>query len=214
MLRHTGPAGRALALVLSIAGLTVLAGCYTVLKHPPTAEVADGGEMARDCYSCHGPAGPASPYDPLHTPGFDYYPDAWYGFYAYPWWWRDYWHDDIYGYGGSPGAGQVVAEDDERRYLWGRGGSYTPPSLPPIFTAPPVAAPGGPGPGAGGTPPPPTESNQQEGRTMKGSGTGTGTGTGAPPPPPAPADDSKKKDEPTIGGRGQSSDGGGRSKKD
>lgn len=213
MLRHTGPAGRALALVLSVAGLTAMAGCYTVLKHPRTAEVVDGGEMARDCYSCHGPAGPASPFDPLYTPGFDYYPDAWYGFYAYPWWWRDYWHDDIYGHGGSPG-GVAGTEDDERRHLWGRGGSYSPPSLPPVYIGPPVAAPGpGPGSGSGGSTPPPAESSQQPGRTMKKSGDDAGS-SAPPPPPPAPADDSKKKDQPSIGGRGQSSDGGDRSKKD
>jgi hypothetical protein len=214
MLRNTGPAGRALTLVLAFAGLSVLAGCYTVLKHPRTAEVVDGGEMARDCYSCHGPAGPASPFDPLYTPGFDYYPDAWYGYYAYPWWWRDYWHDDIYGHGGS-GGGIADIDDDGRRYLWGRGGSYSPPSLPPVYSAPGLAAPGaGPGAGSGGgSAPPPAQSDQQPGRTMKNSDAGTGTGTGTPPPP-APADDSKKKDDPTVGGRGQSSDGGGRSKKD
>ena len=81
---------QSLSVVLAISGLTALAGCYTVMKHPPTAEVADGGEGRRDCYSCHGPGGGALAYDPLHTPGFNYYPDSWYGFYAYPWWWRDY----------------------------------------------------------------------------------------------------------------------------
>jgi len=179
-----------LVVVLAISGLTAIAGCYTVLKHPPTAAVADGGEGQRDCYSCHGPGGGALAYDPLHSPAYDYYPDTWYGYYAYPWWWRDYWQDDIYDHGSNVGSGGQPklwdGDDESRRRLWGRGSEFLPPPLPPINAAPIVDLPRG---TPASTPPPPTDQGgQQSGRSIK---------EGDKPPPPNPVDadkDSRSKD--------------------
>lgn len=112
MFSHRNATGRAALFVVGVAVAAALAGCYTVLKHPGTSMVADGGEGERDCYSCHGPNGVAHAYDPLYSPAFDYYPDTWYGYYAYPWWWRDYWHDDLYGQGGGGGQARDTRDDD------------------------------------------------------------------------------------------------------
>jgi hypothetical protein len=197
---------RTLALIVGVAAYSTLAGCYTVLKHPATAEVVDGGEARRDCYSCHGPGGNALAYDPLYTPGFDYYPDSWYGFYAYPWWYREFWHDDIYDHGSNVGSGGgpgLWDDDPARRRLWGRGSEeYMPPQLPPIIATPPVqAAPGSPA----ATPPPASNGGQQPGRSMKGGDDGgkpiPNPTPGPTPPPtptptPAPTPERERKDEP------------------
>lgn len=184
-----------LCAVLAISGLTALAGCYTVLKHPPTAEVADGGEGQRDCYSCHGPGGGALAYDPLHTPGYDYYSDNWYGFYAYPWWWRDYWQDDIYAHGSTVGSGgqpKLWDDDDEsRRRLWGRGSEFLPPSLPPIYGAPTSDLPRG---VPTSSQPPPPSGGKEEGRTAKdGARTAPPTPVAPPAPPQSPPPTSERK---------------------
>jgi hypothetical protein len=165
----------ALFLVLATAGTAALGGCYTVLKHPPTAEVADGGENRRDCYDCHGGEGPAFAYDPMAVHGFDYLADNWYPWYAYPWWYRDYWYWDRYEHAGDnyPGYGdeevQVPDLDEGRRHLWGRGVGYAPPSVPPLVGAPPP-----PGSGGGGTNPS-GKKEEENGRTMK-----TGSTEGQP----------------------------------
>jgi hypothetical protein len=186
------PRNSAFLLVVAISVSSALAGCYTVLKHPPTADLygdtAVGHEDRRDCFDCHSADGPAFAYDPLAAVGFDYFNDYWYPFYAYPWWYRDYWYYDRFdnaggGSGGSGGGGGAAGTDDSRRHLWGRGTNYGPPSLPPIYIAP--SAPAAPtGPASGGAPGQP-ETGQQPGRTMK-------DGTSTPPSPSSGSD--KKKD--------------------
>lgn len=173
------PARLALGLVAAYTLASFLGGCYTVLKHP-VAEVAGPSNFASgNCYECHSDHGPASPYDPMHVPGFDYYGDALYGYYAYPWWQRDVWYEDRYGYGGwrdSLGY-QIPAESGSRTNLWGRG-SFAPPPLPPTYTVGPGGGPtGATPPASGGGATPDDGSGQQEGRTMKH--------PQAPPPPPA-----------------------------
>lgn len=190
---------RMLIVVLAISGLTALAGCYTVLKHPPTAEVADSGEGQRDCYSCHGPGGAALAYDPLHAPGFDYYPDTWYGYYAYPWWWRDYWQDDIYDHGSNVGSGGRPGlwdgDNDSSRRLWGRGSAFLPPALPPINAGPTFELPRRDP--ASTQPPPINPDAQQPGRTIK-EGVSPPPAPAPPPaaaPPPKPVETNEDKDD-------------------
>lgn len=101
-----------------------LRGCYTVLKHPQS-DVTQTDFARRDCYDCHRTDGPAHAYDPLASPAFNYYDDALFGYYAYPWWHCNYWYSDDYGYGGggfrdSLGF-RVPYDDGSRRHLWGRG---------------------------------------------------------------------------------------------
>lgn len=186
--RRFDPAKLAGAVVALFIGASVLGGCYTVLKHPTTEVTGHGDFAGRNCYSCHDGSGSALDYDPMHVPAFDYYTDSWYGFYAYPWWHRDIWHEDRYGYGGwrdSLGY-QVPVDTGSRMNLWGRGTS-APPPLPPLL-------PGSPGGGHGGSAPPAegggttTEDGKgpQKGRTMKRPVTPT---PAEPPPTPPPATD-------------------------
>jgi len=175
---HANPRRSALLGVLAIGAATALAGCYTVLRHPPTAEVAEDTGSRRDCYECHGPGGTAHLYDPLAVEGFDYFNDYWFPYYAYPWWYRDYWYSDQYdhadgggGGGGGGGIGSTADNDDSRRHLWGRGSVYGPPSLPGLISQPslPQVPTTSQPPPTPPTPPKEEESQgQQPGRTMKG----------------------------------------------
>jgi hypothetical protein len=180
LMRSTAnPQRSAILVVLAVALGSALAGCYTVLKHPPTAEVLDGGEARRDCFDCHGAGGPAHAYDPMFTYGFDYLDDDWYPWYAYPWWYRDYWYWDRYehghdgGSGGNSGGGSVAGDDDpSRRHLWGRGTVWSPPSMPAQNSGPAA-------PPASGTTQPASQPNKDEtGRTMKSNDSGSGGSTG------------------------------------
>ncbi len=162
------PRTRTLAGVLLIASAAALGGCYTVLKHPPTAEVADGGERRRDCFDCHQDQGFAQAIDPLYAPAFDYYNDNYYPYYAYPWWYRQFWYyGDSGGSGGGGGSysGGAGNRNDDVRHVWGRGIS-TAPTPPPVYTSP---GPGPSGPGSSSNPPggTPDTPGQQPGRTMK-----------------------------------------------
>jgi hypothetical protein len=194
------PGKSAFLLVIAVAAATALAGCYTVLKHPPTLNLAGGADSGvGDCYQCHSTEGPAHAYDPLFAAGFDYFNDYWYPFYAYPWWYREYWYHDRYDHaGGGGGAGSdnpIPQEKDSRRRLWGRGGSFvSPPSLPPPYAAPAPGLPAGSTgtPPPGGSQPPQPETGQQPGRTMKDEA--PPPSTPPPPPPNSSGGDDKKKD--------------------
>lgn len=196
------PAGTLLALVVTTVAIAVFGGCYTVLKHPQS-DVTHTDFARRDCYDCHRTDGPAHAYDPLASPAFNYYDDALFGYYAYPWWHRNYWYSDDYGYGGggfrdSLGF-RVPYDDGSRRHLWGRGGESPTPLMPPIFGGPSgggTAAPGGTT-NPSGTPP-----TVQDGRTLK-----PGAAPVPPTAPPAPPadkknDDKKKDDKTNVWGRG------------
>jgi hypothetical protein len=176
-------------LVLLVAALSAAGGCYTVLKHPPSAEVADGGISQRDCFQCHSPSGPAHAYDPMFRPGFEYYSDHFFPFYSYPWWYRDYWLYDTHDYSGSSGD-----TDDSRRHLWGRGPSFSPPAPFPVGSTP------------GATTPPAAEagqedSGQQPGRTMKGASSGTSGNQDSKGSKESQKEDKKKEDR-SVWGRG------------
>lgn len=196
----------ALAVLFVAAGLSGVCGCYTVLKHPAAGDidVTGGGEDRRDCYDCHRADGPAHAYDPLYTPGFGYYGDSWYPYYAYPWWYRDFWYWDQYhhntgGGGGAADGGTLPTDgrDSSRRHLWGRGTSWGAPSFPNVMgqpgTPPASAAPTDPAAS--------TKDDGQEGRTMKG-GSGTPSQPAAQPSGSDKSKDDKKKDDKNVWGRG------------
>lgn len=206
------PAGSLMALVVATTAMAVLGGCYTVMKHPQT-DVTHSDFAHQDCYDCHRADGPAHAYDPLAAPGFSYYDDALFGYYAYPWWHRNYWYSDDYGYGGGGGGFRdslgfrVPTDDGARRYLWGRGGEAAPPLMPPVYGGVGGGGGGNASPG-GGTDPTSTPPPVQDGRTMKPE---TGPSTTTPPPPPAPPappatppakNDKKKDDKTNVWGRG------------
>lgn len=57
-----------------------LAGCYTILNHPPAENSPDNPEMGH-CTECHAYYPHPGPYDP-------HYPDPWWYYYDYPWWYE------------------------------------------------------------------------------------------------------------------------------
>ncbi len=93
-------------------------GCYTVLKHPEGAVMADEYQQRRSCGDCH-QASWFYHQDPYWYGGYyygTYHPYSWYDYYGRPWWYDDYWY-----YSGREG------EPVERgtRHMW------SPPSLRP-----------------------------------------------------------------------------------
>lgn len=58
-----------------------LAGCYTVLKHPPADDGSEQTDFSR-CSQCHESYYHFSPYEPLYS-------DVWWDYYALPWWYDE-----------------------------------------------------------------------------------------------------------------------------
>jgi hypothetical protein len=115
------------------------AGCYTVLKHPNSADLVDESNGARrECYDCHAGADAYHFEDPFFVPSYRYYPSSWYDYYARPWWYSDFWYEN------HPGESPSV--DTEGRHLWTRPTPGAPANgdLPPVIgPAPQVSSSGG-----------------------------------------------------------------------
>ena len=109
----------------------LLVGCYTILKHPITAD--EGPDRSayhqeyyrQQCIDCHA--------DYAEYPyGFFYgdYPDYYFQYprfgyyYAYPWWWDHYWYD---GNGNQAGAVDENGNPVEPSQKASRRGSLAPP---------------------------------------------------------------------------------------
>ena len=101
-----------LALAAFCFGVSALAGCFTTLRHPATADLPDDYTYEdKSCYDCHEEA---PFYHSYYGVYFDYYNDSpWFGYYSDPWWYDSYWH------GGRDG-GEVQYDSDER-HQWKRG---------------------------------------------------------------------------------------------
>lgn len=107
------PRVRALVGLLALClGVSVLAGCYTALRHPVSAEIPDDyGYGDRSCYDCHDEA---AFYHSFYGVYFDYYYDSpWFGYYSDPWWYDSYWS-------GDDGRNTHKVTSDER-HQWKRG---------------------------------------------------------------------------------------------
>lgn len=93
-------------------GVFVLAGCYTTLRHPVSAEVPTEYEYNdRNCYDCNDEA---AFYHSFYGVYFDYYYDSpWFGYYSDPWWYDAYWRDD-----GDRSAPRLSTKE---RHNWRRG---------------------------------------------------------------------------------------------
>ena len=99
-----------LGLLALCLGVCVLAGCYTTLRHPVTADLPDDYTYhEKSCYDCHDEA---SFYHAQYGVYYNYYGDPWFGYYSDPWWYDTYWHDD------AP-LPRTHRSDD--RHQWGRG---------------------------------------------------------------------------------------------
>ncbi|MBD3336386.1 MAG: hypothetical protein GF355_12805 [Candidatus Eisenbacteria bacterium] len=106
---------QALRIGLVLLAVSLLAGCYTVLRHPRVeTDVHDG---AWECASCHADAELYHFRDSFYDYGgtYGYGVTPWYGYYAAPWWYDNYWyypHDDY--------EGEPYPSTGDRR-LWQRG---------------------------------------------------------------------------------------------
>ena len=122
MMRRARIAGAIAALVL----LLLLAGCYTVLRHPTGTDVVSTGPGYRTCADCHADA---AFYHPYYHYGRSH---RWWGAYSgYPWWYHDYWW---YPDGYDPDDVEGPPVEKGSRHLWSSGGW---PSGGWGFTAPP-----------------------------------------------------------------------------
>ena len=107
------PRVHVLALLLAAAVLAG-AGCYTVLRHPNTYDLADESQEQKSCADCHADAD-LYHYTDAHGWGwYNYYPAPWAVYYQSPWWYEDYWYYTPNS--GDPGSPAVTDE----RNLWGR----------------------------------------------------------------------------------------------
>jgi hypothetical protein len=114
------PAPRVRALVGLLAfclGVFVLAGCYTTLRHPVSADFPDDYDYSyheKSCYDCHDEA---AFYHAQYGVYFDYYYDSpWFGYYSDPWWYDGYW-----GRGYDEPRGSRDFGDSNDRSHWRRG---------------------------------------------------------------------------------------------
>lgn len=115
-----------LGAALLLTSGSLLAGCYTVLRHPQVEMQYDEG--ASDCASCHADADLYHFRDPFMDPYgyYDYGVTRWYGYYGVPWWYDRYYY--------YPGTYRGDGRNDDDRQVWGRGGATTP--VPRVGTAP------------------------------------------------------------------------------
>lgn len=90
-----------LALLIFSVGISLLAGCYTTLRHPGADYLpSESGYQDKGCYDCHDEA---AFYHSYYGVYFDYYYGSpWFGYYSDPWWYDSYW---------GPYSGGDVAPD-------------------------------------------------------------------------------------------------------
>jgi hypothetical protein len=177
-----------IAVLVAVAGLAFLTGCYTVLKHPQQVTMTDEHGGRRSCSDCHDQA--YAYHDPFMYRYYDRYSyhDRWYGYYYDPWWYDDYWYYDSWD-GNSPALQQ------SGRTRW--GGDAARPEPPDRGATTSVGPSGSTGP----TPAvqPKTDSNGS-GASSSATNKTDRTRWGAKPsrPTPPPAGTSKKKSDDTA----------------
>jgi len=149
-----------LALAGAVALAAALSGCYTMLRHPNSTDVTDGGHYDSECLQCHdGATGYAD--DPWVA---DYWFDSyvpWISYYDNPWWSETRW--------------ACCGDDDDEldrtvkggRVNWGRvprdSDSALPAVIPRISTpAPSVSPPRLPAISTPSTSAPPAQKTQEE----------------------------------------------------
>jgi len=130
---------KALPSLLAASLLTSLltAGCYTVLKHPPSADLVDEERgTRRECYDCHDGADAYHFQDPFSLYYYDYYSPLWYPYYARPWWYSDFW------YYSAPGETRDVETGGRHGWTRPTPTGRNPEAPPAVGTVPPVPSTG------------------------------------------------------------------------
>jgi hypothetical protein len=203
-----GPARKLAFRLPVLLGLAaVVAGCYTILKHPETEvtqdEYADHGYS--DCASCHS----AAFMQPLYPDPYEYVSDPFLWYYDCPWWLSDCsegaeYVDEEEGGGGSEYLTPLQGDLETGRNLGNRGVTYRRFPSPDAGSDPDSNEDDR---GQSGTPsaqqskePEPPEESQQPGREMKeGKKKGQGdppSEKGDPEPPPKKKSEEESKEEP------------------
>ena len=203
-------------LPILLGSACLLAGCYTMLRHPTTELTrAHGGDAQySDCASCH-----EQGFDePLLRDPYGYTNLGFWSYYGCPWWLTDcglsyaYGSADGRGWGGTGGGGaygRPSQEEEDGRAVGSRGEVRGLPGRLPTVNPPSgggMAAPGTnlrPSEGAPGSTNPPSDQGQQDGRTMKRPSENPAT-PGATPPAAAPTQESKKDDKKDTPEKGKS----------
>ncbi len=203
--RHTMRMGKQLnfRLAILLGSAWLLAGCYTVLRHPTTelTQAHGGDSQYGDCASCHDQG-----FDqPLLRDPYGYTNLAFWSYYGCPWWLPDCGVGYGYAPGGGSGGGSYGRPDevDENgRAVGSRGGVNELPSRLPGVNPPSSGGTGAPGTnlrpseeGSGNSSSPSTP-GQQEGREMKRPAE-KAPAPAAPPPSDKPKDEGKKDSQKT-----------------
>ncbi|MCK4237456.1 MAG: hypothetical protein KAX38_10085, partial [Candidatus Krumholzibacteria bacterium] len=69
-----------ITLIIVLLAISI-SGCYTLLRHPPAADLPEKMNFNR-CYECHTAYHHPGPFDP-------FYSDPWWDYYTLPWWYDD-----------------------------------------------------------------------------------------------------------------------------
>jgi hypothetical protein len=154
----------------------LLVGCYTILKHPITADgdatvEASHQEYYRgQCLDCHQDYA-TYPYGFFYGEYPDYYFEypRWGYYYAYPWWWDHLWYENTDGGAADDGAYADSTGAGESSRKASRRGGMIPPY---VEGAPPIPL-GGSGYQTG-------SSSSATGKTGSGSGTEGASSTDQP----------------------------------
>lgn len=150
--------------IVVVAMSFLIVGCYTILKHPVTAEEGPQGMQSeihpqeyyrQNCIECHADYS-EFPYGYFYGDYPDYYFEypRWGYYYAYPWWWDQHWYSTE-----AAADGEELVEGAKAQ----RRGNL----IPPYVTGSPAIITGGGGYGTGGG-----------GYVAPGATTGGKTGTG------------------------------------
>lgn len=147
----------------------LIVGCYTILKHPVTAEEGPQDQSSADhpqeyyrqnCIECHADYA-EFPYGYFYGDYPDYYFEypRWGYYYAYPWWWGRHWY-------------QPVPDEEDGEIVEGTKAQRRGSLIPPYVTGSPAIITGGSyGTGGGGYVAP--------GASVPGGKPNTGGSTGA-----------------------------------
>jgi hypothetical protein len=116
----------------------LMAGCYTIIKHPAVSDQEDGDYQypvyfSDDCSSCHSDNQPLLMTPESHLPHLNYIysNDRWYQYYESPWWSRDIFYQSGNYQENNEENGALPTTSARRRFP-GAGGNELPITNPPV----------------------------------------------------------------------------------
>jgi hypothetical protein len=126
---------------LVFLSFVIMAGCYTVIKHPAVSDSDNASfqhpvYFSDDCNSCHTTDQPLlmTPQEEIPRLNYIYNNDRWYYYYESPWWSRDIFYQSG-GYPVNSGDNSTLPTTSARRRFPGAGGNDQSVSNNPIGVA-------------------------------------------------------------------------------